>query len=382
MKKDHIAGFIAAMLVLTVFMAAAAPSEEKVIEKVRVIVHSDTELSQARSQGCIVVQEAKALKALLCSKDAADSMGLKEDVMVFAMDSGANTQIGADVVQASGNTGAGRKVVVLDTGYNYEHPELSGSYLGGWDFVNNDSDPMDDHGHGSHVAGIITADGINPHARGVAPDAGIIAGKVLDGYGSGYFSDVIAAIYWAVDGPDGIPDTPDDFNADAISMSFGTGPPDTYYGFCNNVEPDVTEAIKYALNRGVVPVVAAGNWGNRGVSIPGCISYSMTVGAVYSSDEITGFSGTGKAVDITAPGFNIFSTRLGSSYASSSGTSFATPMVSGTVALIKSAHPQYHAHQVQTALFQTAKDLGIEGKDIIYGWGRVNSSGAVNFMLS
>jgi subtilisin family serine protease len=282
-------------------------------------------------------------------------------------------------VQASGNTGSGRKVVVLDTGYNYNHPELSSSYLGGKDFVNDDDDPADDNGHGSHVAGLITADGVDPKAKGVAPAAEIIAGKVLAANGGGYFSDVVAAIYWAVDGPDGIAGTEDDFNADAISMSLGTSQPYTYKGFCDSVLPDLTNAIKYARDRGVIVVVAAGNSGSSGVSIPGCISYSTTVGAVDSKDKVTTWSGKGSALDITAPGVSLYSCWLGSDYKTASGTSMATPVVSGTVALIKSAHPEYSVSQIEDALFKTAKDLGKAGKDTSYGWGRVDAYGAVNY---
>jgi len=347
-------------------------------DKVRVITHSDKEVSGALSEGCKVVREARTLKALVCPENIATSLGLQEDVQVFAMDSGANTQIKADLVQTAGNTGQGRKVVILDTGYNYTHPELSSSYIPeGYDFVNKDNDPFDDNGHGTHVAGIMTADGLNPKAKGVAPDTGIIAGKVLDASGSGYFSDVVAAIYWAVDGPDGIANTSDDFNADAISMSLGTGAPYLYKGFCDNALPDLTNAIKYALNRGVIVVVAAGNSGNSGVSIPGCISYSTTVGAVDSSDKIASFSSKGNAVDITAPGVSIYSSWLGNSYATASGTSMATPMVSGVVALIKYAHPEYTVSQVQNALFKTVKDLGTIGFDTSYGWGRVDALAAV-----
>ncbi len=375
MKKKCLVVLIAILLLSAIAMTAVSAKDNGKEDKVRVIAHSDKEVSDALSQGCKVVREAKTLKALECSRGAASTLGLQEDIIMMAMDTGANKQIRADLVQASGNTGAGRKVVVLDTGYNYNHPELNSSYLGGKNFVNI-NDPMDDNGHGSHVAGIITADGVSPSAKGVAPGTGIIAGKVLDASGSGYFSDTVAAIYWAVDGPDGIPNTADDFNADAISLSLGSSPPYTYNGFCDNVMPDMTTAIKYAVDRGVIVVVAAGNSGSSGVSIPGCISYSTTVGAVDSSDRIASFSGIGNAVDITAPGVNILSAWLGSGYAYASGTSMATPVVSGTVALIKFAHPDYTVAQMQDALFKNAKDLGIAGKDSTYGWGRVDAYGA------
>ena len=145
--------------------------------------------------------------------------------------------------------------------------------------------------------------------------------------------------------------------------------------------PDLTNAIKYARNRNVMVVVAAGNRGRSGVSLPGCISYSTTVGAVDSFNKIASFSGVGNAVDITSPGVSIYSTWLGTSYKLASGTSMATPMVSGTVALIKSAHPEYTALQVQDALLKTAKDLGKAGFDSSYGWGRVDAYLAVMWLL-
>ena len=346
--------------------------------KVRVLAESDEQSSAAVENGCEIVRETKGLKALFCRQDVASSLGLKEDIRVFAVDAGANSQIGADLVQASGDNGVGRKVVILDTGYNYNHVELSSSYLGGKDWVNNDNDPKDDNGHGSHVAGLITADGVSSSAKGVAPGTGIIVGKVLAASGSGYFSDIVAAIYWAIDGPDGAYGTTDDFNADAISMSLGTSPPYTYKSYCDSVMPSITSAIQYAKSKGVVVVVAAGNSGGAGVSIPGCVSYSTTVGAVGSSDSIASFSGKGKAVDIVSPGVSLVSAWLGTGYATASGTSMATPIVSGTVALIKNNHPTYTPSQVETALFNTAKDLGKTGKDTTYGYGRVNAYAAAS----
>lgn len=359
----------------------------------RVIAHTEEEIEMAVSSGCEVVRRAKTLKALRCPAGVAASLSLAEDVRVFALDdeevgvlrgaqpgatsASANQQIGADIVHASGNTGSGRRVAVLDTGYNYRHPELSSSYGGGRDFVNNDNDPADDQGHGSHVSGIITADGLDPKAKGVAPDAQIIAAKVLDQNGSGFFSDVVAAIYWAVDGPDGVYGTADDFGVDAINMSLGTAAPYVYKGFCNSALPDMTTAIKYAVDRNITIVAASGNSGGSGVSIPGCISYSTTVGAVDAKDKVASFSGKGGALDITAPGVGIYSTVLGSGYASWSGTSMATPMLGGVAALIKYAYPAATQTTVESKLFSTAKDLGKVGKDTSSGWGRVRANLAV-----
>lgn len=344
---------------------------------VRVLAQSEEKTSAALKEGCKIVKETKGLHPLMCRSDVASSLGLPEDIRFYAVDAVANTQIEADFVHMGKNDGNGRRVVVIDSGYNYDHPDLRSSYLGGWDFVNNDKDPADDLGHGSVVAGLITADGKNSKAKGAASGTGIIAGKVLDSSGSGYLSDVVNAIYWAVDGPDGKAGTADDFKADAINLSLGTSDPYVYKTYCNYEMPDMTAAIKYAVNKGVVVVVAAGNSGTLGVSIPGCISYSTTVGAVNSLDKIASFSGRGRGVDITAPGVNLLSTWLDDGYYRASGTSLATPIISAAVALIKHEHPSYSPAEVQSALFSTAEDLGRIGRDNIYGYGRVVISAAV-----
>jgi len=345
--------------------------------KGRFIAYTEKELSDAVAQGCNVVRNAKTLTAVVCPDSVAFSLGLQKDIRVYAMDTGANAQINADDVQALGNTGAGRIVAVLDTGVDYNHVQLADSILLGRDFVDDDNDPLDLNGHGTHVAGIITAN--SGQSKGVAPDAKVLAVRVLDAGGSGYFSDIVAAIYYVVDGPDGINGTADDFNADAISMSLGTAPPYTYKGFCDSVLPSMTNAIKYARDHNTLVVVAAGNSGSAGVSIPGCISYSTTIGAVDKFDTIASFSGRGKAVDITAPGVSIYSTWLNGGYAIASGTSMSTPMVSGVAALVRAAHPTYTDDKVQDALLKTAKDLGKLGYDTSYGWGRVDALKAVAY---
>ncbi|MBI2640215.1 MAG: S8 family serine peptidase [Candidatus Sungbacteria bacterium] len=347
-------------------------------DKVRFVAHTPSEAQKGIDRGCQMVKKGKALTVLHCDPAVGGALGLQLDIKVYAQDTAVNSQIGANTVQSGGNTGVGRKIAVVDTGYNYNHPELFSSYLGGYDFVNNDNDPFDDNGHGSHVAGIITADGVvDASSKGVAPDVGVVALKVLDSSGSGFFSDVAEAIYFAVNGADGVFGTADDPGVDAINMSLGTSQPYTYKGFCDSVLPDLTAAVQYAVNNGVAVVSAAGNSGNAGVSIPGCISYSTTVGAVDDFDKIASFSGRGKAVDITAPGVTVYSTWLGSSYLSASGTSMATPAVAAVVALVKFAHPIYTQAQVESALFSTAKDLGKAGKDNNYGWGRVRANLAV-----
>ena len=354
------------LLVSSTSNLSAGSQKVKSEGKIRLIAQNQDEGQRAERSGCRQVRKVKQLKAFRGPLSVARTLGLPEDIQVTTADIKANSQIRADLVQNSGNSGQGRKIAILDTGYNYNHPELSSSYLGGRDFVNGDDDPVDDNGHGSHVAGIITADGINLGSKGTAPSIGILVGKVLDKYGSGYFTDVIAALYWAVDGPDGISGNIDDPGVDAVNLSLGTGAPYLYKSFCDSVYPDMTNAIKHARDKGVLVVVAAGNSGS-GVSLPGCISYSTTVGAVDSRDRLASFSGRGKGVDITAPGVGIFSSWLGSGYLTASGTSMATPIVTATIGLIKTAHPGHNPVQVEDALFKTAKDLGTSGKDNKFG---------------
>lgn len=375
MKRIHVLLLLTVLFGAVLFFAdnsVARRDDQRSIK--RVLSHSEELTKRAVDLGCVLIRTTRSVTALRCPVAVAEELNLEDDIRLHADSTSANNQIRANLVHTAGNTGAGRKVVVLDTGYNYNHPELASSYLGGKDFVNDDNDPMDDNGHGTHVAGIVTAD---TSAKGVAPDAGVVAGKVLDASGSGYYSDIIAGIYWAVDGPDGVFGTSDDFGADAVNLSLGSS--QTWRGTCNTAYPAMTSAIQYALQHDVIPVVAAGNSGLRGISLPGCISYSFTVGAVNSSDKVASFSGRGSSLDLVAPGVSIYSTWLQEGYKSLSGTSMATPMVSGVVALVKVAHPAWTAPQVIEAILKTVKDVGSSGYDTNYGWGRVRAYEAVNY---
>ncbi|MCG2769900.1 MAG: S8 family serine peptidase, partial [Anaerolineae bacterium] len=274
-------------------------------------------------------------------------------------------------------TGQGIRVAIIDTGIDYTHPDLGGGFgpsykvAAGYDFVNDDADPMDDSGHGTHCAGIVAADGA---VKGVAPDASLYAYKVLDQEGSGCGSDIIAAIERATD-PDGDPFTDD--AVDVISMSLGgSGDPN---------EP-MALAVDAAADQGVVVVVAAGNDGpDYGtVGSPGVARKAFTVGATDKSDSIAGFSSRGPVSDfyelikpdILAPGVWIRSTvpstgDLGdpSGYRFLSGTSMSTPHVAGATALIKQLHPNWTAAMIQANLMNKAKDVGLNA--FTQGAGRV-----------
>ncbi len=277
-------------------------------------------------------------------------------------------RIGATAVHASGNKGLGSKVAVIDSGIDDTHLDLSVACVDdGWDFVNNDDDPMDDYGHGTHCAGTIAAADDEDGVIGVAPLAELYALKVLDATGAGYDSDLILAIQWCV--TNGI---------QIASMSMG-GPA---------ASTALMEACDAAYNngQGVLLVAAAGNSGRRNtrfdtVEYPAKYDSVIAVGATDWSNVRPTWSSTGPALELAAPGNNIFSTYLvgagdPTGFATMSGTSMACPHVSGTAALVMAAGTT-SAGQVRAILQETADDLGATGRDYIYGYGLVDAEEAV-----
>lgn len=266
--------------------------------------------------------------------------------------------IRAGEAHASGNVGTGVKVAVIDSGVDYNHPDLAANYAGGYDFVNDDPDPMDDNSHGTHVAGTVAAvkDGVG--VVGVAPSARIYALKVLGASGSGSWSDVIAALQWTVD--NGIQVTNN-------SYSSGSDPGVT-----------VQDAFDASYAAGVLHVAAAGNSGNcagknNSVGYPARYGSVIAIAATNESDSRACFSSTGEAVELAAPGVGVNSTVPGGGYDSFSGTSMASPHVAGTAALII-ANGTTGPDAVRQSLRDTAKDIGPTGKDTHYGYGLVNAA--------
>jgi subtilisin family serine protease len=226
-------------------------------------------------------------------------------------------------------------------------------------------DCFDDYGHGTHVSGIITADGIDTNAKGVAPDAKIWMAKVCDASGSCYVSDIAAAIEYVVE------------NKIAKVMNISLGGGGTNKSDCDSNY--LAQKVNWAVDNGVTVVAAAGNTAGI-VSSPACASKAIAVGAVDKNDKRARWSGTGLALDIMAPGVSIYSTLPNNSYASYSGTSMATPHVAATVALLLEKNSNLTDSQIKDALYKTAKDLGKTGWDKYYGWGRVDALGAINYV--
>ncbi|NOR48587.1 MAG: S8 family serine peptidase, partial [Methanosarcinaceae archaeon] len=263
--------------------------------------------------------------------------------------------------------GTGVNVSIIDTGINYNHPDLASNYIGGYDFVNKDTDPMDDNWHGTHVAGIVAGTGVDGTKTGVAPGSNLFGVKVLNADGNGSYSDVIDGVQWSIDN-----------GADIVSLSLG-GPH----------ESSMTTMVNNAIAAGVLPVIAAGNSGSNASTIecPGDEFYATTVGSTNSNDTIAPSSSRGPVTwigdtytkpDVTAPGVNIISTNYPSGYATKSGTSMATPHVSGAAALILQAYPDMTPLEVRQLLEDTAVDLGTAGKDNTYGSGRIDVLKAIS----
>jgi serine protease len=273
------------------------------------------------------------------------------------------TQYGPGMMQfptAWGQVGYGSSSVVvsvIDTGIRRTHQDFNaGRILAGYDYHNGDSNPADDCDHGTHVSGTIGATTNN--ALGVAgmSQPTILPYKVLSapdilGRCSGSASNIASAIRAAADN-----------GAKIISMSIG-GPDST-------VEHD---AVTYAYNKGVIIVAAAGNdGGNNSIDYPGAYPEVIAVAALDSNKARASYSDGGPQLDIAAPGSNVVST-IGSgdaSYGTMSGTSMATPHVSGALALALSCAPAGTTRtQVVNALYSTAEDLGAAGRDDLYGYG-------------
>ncbi|WP_457559402.1 S8 family peptidase [Candidatus Harpocratesius sp.] len=235
-------------------------------------------------------------------------------------------------------------IAILDTGMDLDHPDLAARYVWGYDIVNQDTIPDDDNGHGTHCAGIIAGIDNDIGVVGVAPNVGLYIIKVLNRRGSGTDQQVADGIIMATNGPDGIPGTSDD--ADVISMSLGG----SYAELIEN-------AVAYAISYGVVVVAATGNEYADEPAYPAAYPGVIKVGATDINDVEADFSNDGET--ILAPGVSIYSTYIGASYATMSGTSMATPHVAGVCALAIAAHPSYSATQIVALVEGSADAAGI-----------------------
>jgi subtilisin family serine protease len=293
-------------------------------------------------------------------------------------------RIGAGTANDGGNKGLGIKIGIIDSGINYNHPDLDGVYAGGYDFVQNDSDPMDVYGHGTHVAGTACAEDNDFGVVGVAPNCALYSLRVLNDDGVGSWSATIAAMDWAVKN-----------SIQVVNLSLGSS---------KNPGTAVKTAFDNAEKAGVFIAAAAGNSGNtagkgNNIIYPAKYASVIAVGATDSADKRASFSSTGSELEIMAPGVSVLSTWNDNTsylnpqpiclngvcyYKYGSGTSMASPHVAGVAALIIASGTVIDANgngrtndEVRAKLDSTATDLGITGKDTQYGYGLVNAAIAV-----
>jgi len=252
-------------------------------------------------------------------------------------------RIDAEYAWFDGLTGAGIKVAVVDTGIDYNHPDLAGNCKGGVNIINTRKSYKDDNGHGTHVAGIIAAEDNEIGVIGVAPEAWLYGVKVLDRRGSGYISDVIDGITWCIEN-----------GVDIANMSLGT-------------DADIQslqDACDAAYDAGLLLVAAAGNDGGA-VDFPAAYDSVIAVAATDVSDVRPNWSSHGPQVLLAAPGVEILSTWKGGGYRTEDGTSMASPHVAGTVAL-----------NLAGDIYGSADDLPPAGLDNYTGFGLVDAGEA------
>ncbi|MFI6482194.1 S8 family peptidase [Nonomuraea sp. NPDC050663] len=328
------------------------------------------------ASGATAVQVKKtAAGALFDGLTAARSMAkiwLDGRVSGVDLDPGTGVgQTGAEQVWKAGFDGTGTKIAVLDSGYDPNHPDLKGQLAAAEDFTGSGT-AADGDGHGTHVASTALGSGAADASRkGMAPGAKLLVGRVLDSWGGGQESWIIAGMEWAVAQ-----------GADVINMSLGSQEP------TDCTDPMSAAAQRLSEQSKSLFVIAAGNSAAREtVSSPGCAAGVLTVGAVDVKGETAAFSSRGPVLgdhrlkpEIAAPGVETVGAANGSvggiHYIKMSGTSMASPHVAGAAALVRQAHPGWTAQQVKAALVSGVK---ANAKDHVYaqGAGELSVPGAI-----
>jgi serine protease AprX len=268
-----------------------------------------------------------------------------------------------------GPTGKGVTVALIDTGADPDHVALEGKIVAFKDFVNNQTGPYDDNGHGTHCASLIAGD----EGTGVAPGAKLVVVKVMDRDGACYLSDALKALDWCLENKDR-------YGIKVISFSVGGETPSEGSSLlddaCNNM-----------VDKGIVMCVAAGNSGpaSKSIVIPGDADKVITVGAIDSKGSIFELSSRGPSADgaikpdLVTLGVNVVSALAGSKNGESSmsGTSMAVPQVSGASSILLEADPDLKPTDIKRMLLKTADDLGQSGPDYVYGYGAMNLTNAL-----
>ncbi|MNO45933.1 Thermophilic serine proteinase precursor [compost metagenome] len=243
-------------------------------------------------------------------------------------------------------------VAVVDTGVDINHPDLKGKLMKGYNVINPDEDPLDDVGHGTHVAGIISAKvNNNEGIAGMMWGGKLLPVKALDNTGSGTTYSVAQGIIWATDQ-----------GAKVINLSLGN------YADAQFLH----DAIKYAYDRDVVLIAATGNDNTERPGYPAAYPEVLSVSATDYNLNRASFSNYGDYIDVMAPGESIASTYPDNQYAALSGTSMASPHVAALAALIRSINPELKNTEVMDIIRKNVIDLGDNGRDKYFGYGQID----------
>ena len=297
---------------------------------------------------------------------------ISDDVKMTSLLNVAAQEVGARIANDTGYTGDGIGIAVLDTGI-YPHLDFTRPWnriIAFKDFVNNRENPYDDNGHGTFTAGVAAGSGYSSGGRykGIAPEADLIAVKVMDENGSGNSSDILAGMQW-------VADHQKEYNIRIMSLSLGAKPTESRF------DP-LAAAVEAVWEKGVVVIAAAGNSGPKQntIATPGISPMIITVGAVddkrttdYRDDKIASFSSRGPIKgrqikpDVVAPGVDIMAAKTDPEYTGGlrsvamkepytrmSGTSVATPIVSGAAALLLSKNPKMAPSELKNSIMRNA----------------------------
>jgi subtilisin family serine protease len=255
---------------------------------------------------------------------------------------------------------AGREpalLAVVDSGVDPAHPDLRGALVPGWNFLKGTRDTSDVLGHGTSVAGAAAAAANNAvGGAGVAAGVRVMPLVALDANNRASYSDIARAILYAAD-----------HGARVINVSLGGSGPSLA----------LDRAVEYAWDRGCLVVASAMNTGDSTPHYPAASPRALAVSATTAAVTPAGFSTYGDWIDFSGPGASILTTAAGGRYAWRHGTSFAAPMVSGTLALMLAARPRASAEELVALLEESAEDLGAPGPDPYFGRGRVHARRAV-----
>lgn len=273
---------------------------------------------------------------------------------------------GIDRLHAQGVKGAGAKVAVIDTGLD-RHPDLVANLdvAGSRNFVPGET-IQDQNGHSTHCGGIVAADDNGSGVVGVAPDAKVVKMKGLSNAGSGFGTWLAGGIRAAADDP----------TVHILSCSFGS----------SGEDPQISAAVRYAIQKGKWLFAAAGNSGPGSVNWPGALPEVVCVGALDQNDQVARFSSANQFVDVGFGGVQILSTIPGNRYAPYDGTSMATPGVAGVAALavgelLKAGLPIPTQAVMTEVLYSTCRDIGVPGRDNGAGYGLVQPAAFITALV-